>query len=1158
MQPDASIVGRDGELGVLRGALRDAAAGRGRLALIAGEPGIGKTRIATELAATAAMQGFVALWARCPDAAGAPAFWPFRQIAREYRRQARSGGDLAKLERHLAATATHDDGVPEQARFALFERVASALRAAAEEAPLLLIIDDLHWADRSSVKLLCFVAREIATARIAIVGTLREIEPTTPAEVEALLGDLATLGITVPVRGLGRDDVARLIAAESGTTPDPRVVARIHDATQGNPLFVGEVVRLLAAEHRLAGADATLAALPIPLGVRAAITRRSEALDADARAVLAAAAVCGREFALGVLERAVDLPSALVRTSVEKAERLGLLARCGSRHSRFAFGHALMREALYEELPAARRAELHRRIAATLEEVHANDLEPHLAELADHFRTAGDAASLERAVTYAQRAGESAQRMLAYEEAERQLASALETLEQCPGAAAARRREILVALAEAQRGCGHVDEMHASFRQAVELARGLDVPTFASTVLRYSGARTEFSFVDETMVALLEEAIASLPDAPSTLRARLMARLASSLLLSPSAETRRATLAAEAERMARALGDKATLAWVLAMRVTALVGPDNVQERLALAGEILRLADESDFAVAALEAQTGRVHDLLELGDIHASDLAIDAFARRANALQQPLYLWHLATWRTMRALLDGRLDEAETLAGEAFAAGQRASQATAMMHYGQQLLAIRFEQGRMRELEGLIRMAVEQAPTVAAWRIELLSVELENERFVEAQAMLDSLAAHEFTDLPRDTNWLMSLVSLAFGASELGDAVRAQRLHALLRPYAGRFVVTRPAVCFFGGVSYYLGRLARTAGQRDLAAEHFARALREHTQLGARIWTARAEADYASLLAERGRAEDEAPATQLAERAVAAAEELRLIELQPRARRALAAVQARTTSEGWHEVEEAPLALVVGGRNDSAPTGRSSGATVVDIAQRRAGTERNGYVAASRGSAPRPARVEPAYEMRREGAIWTVVFDGRTVRERQSIGLGYIAYLLSRPDLDVTTWELAALDGTPASAPLDGALDAGSDLRVASAPGHALEAGDGRAVAEYRARLTELREEAEGARRANDLGRLASIDAELRFVEDELTGMVGLGSRARLTGSPAERTRVRVTKAIRYAIRKLAAHDARLGEHLDASIKTGTLCSYAPRPRLASGWSIS
>ena len=138
VQPAASIVGRDGELGVLRGALRDAAAGRGRLALIAGEPGIGKTRIATELAATAAMQGFVALWARCPDAAGAPAFWPFRQIAREHRRHTQRGGDLAKLERHLAATAAHDDGAPEQARFALFERVASALRAAAEDAPLYL------------------------------------------------------------------------------------------------------------------------------------------------------------------------------------------------------------------------------------------------------------------------------------------------------------------------------------------------------------------------------------------------------------------------------------------------------------------------------------------------------------------------------------------------------------------------------------------------------------------------------------------------------------------------------------------------------------------------------------------------------------------------------------------------------------------------------------------------------------------------------------------------------------------------------------------------------------------------------------------------------------------------------------------------------------
>jgi tetratricopeptide (TPR) repeat protein len=1154
---EAGFFGRARELSTLLATLRDADAGRGRLALLAGEAGIGKTRIASTVAEAATEQGFTVLWGRCPDAAGAPAFWPFTQIARELRKRATRGSELARLERLLAIPTADLDAAPEQARFALFERVASALRTVARDAPLLLVIDDLHWADRSSVKLLGFVAREITAARIVVLGTLREVDPATPPEVAVALGELASLAITVPVRGLDRDDVARLIEDQAGVVPAAHVVARIHDATQGNPLFVGEVARLLLAEHRLTEPGDAVAGLPIPMGVRAAIARRSEALDASAREVLAAAAVCGRAFALGVLERVVDLPAAVVRTSVEQAERLGLITRASTSQSRFAFTHALMREALYEGLPGPDRAGLHRRIAGTLEQMHAGDLEPHAAELADHFRAAGDAASLDRAVEYAQRAGEGAQRLLAYEEAERQLGSALDLLERCSGPTAARRCSILVALAEAQRGCGKVDAMHASFRHAIEIARELDARAYGTAVLRYSAARSEMSFVDASLVALLEDALARLPDAPDTLRARLLARLAASLQLAPGAEERRAALATEAERMARALGDKATLAWVLAMRVVALLGPDNVQQRIALAGEILRLADESDTPIAALEAELGRVHDLLELGDMRAADLAIDGFARRASALQQPVHAWHLATWRTMRALLDGRLADVEALADEALATGQRAAQATALMHYGQQLLALRFEQGRMRELEGLIRMAVEQAPTVPSWRIELLSIELQNERFAEAQAMLDELAAQDFRDVPRDINWLLAMISLAFSVTELEDAARAQRLYALLRPYAGRFIVTRPAVVFLGCVSYYLGRLARVLGQRELAAEHFASALRENAQMGAHTWYARTEVDLASLLAERGRAADEVEATRLAESALATSERLGLRELLPRAQRALARVRERTAGAGWSEGDEAPLALVVGGSSASAGTSaRAGGANVVDIARRRASVpDRTGVAARAPVVAPR-APLEPAYGLRREGAIWTIVFAGRTVRERHSLGLGYIAYLLGRPDRDVPAWELEALDGGP---PIDapGAQTHLDDTRVTGAPERALETGDLRALIEYRARLAELREEVEVARRRNDLGLVARLDEETRFLESELTRMVGLGARARTAANPTERARLRVTKAIRYTVRKLGSHDAALGEHLDASIKTGTLCVYAPRPRLAGDWSV-
>ena len=845
-----------------------------------------------------------------------------------------------------------------------------------------------------------------------------------------------------------------------------------------------------------------------------------------------------------------------------------MVARSGdSPTGRFVFSHALVRETLYEALPSGTRASWHRRIGEALEAAHERDVAPYLAELAYHFRAAGDPAYVERAVDYAYRAGNSARHLLAYEEAEVELGHALASLAQLPGATAARRCEILVALAEAQRGSGRVEAMLGSFRTAIELARGVDAATFGEAVLRFSGARFEVSFYDEALVALLEEAIARMPSEPSTLRARLTARLAAALHLRPGTEVRRTALAEEATSMARALGDKPALAWVLMMRVIALLGPDNVQERLALAGEIMRLADESDYPIAALEAQTWRVHDLLELGDIQAVDLAIEAFARRAAALKQPIYLWHVAEWRGMRALLDGRLADAEALLGDALAAGQRALQQSALMHYGEQLLALRWEQGRMRELEGLIRMAVEQAPTVPSWRIELCSIELQNERFAEAQAMFDELAAHDFRDVPRDTNWLLVMISLAYDAAELGDVKRAQQLYALLRPYVGRFVATRPAVVFLGCVSFYLGRLARIFGQRDVAAEHFAHALREHGQLGARAWVARTQAEYASLLAERGRVADEAPAHELAAAACAAAEELGLAELLPRATRARTQVASRSAHDGWRDVAEPRLAVVGGGRRSmAAAVGRGGGSAVVELARRRgprapSNGNGNGAESAPRTPAGADEPVKHINSLRREGAIWTIFFEGRTIRERHSLGLGYIAHLLAYPDSEVTAWDLAALDGLPAGD--------GTDPRVARARGfdpearvgapldQALAAGDARAVAEYRERLAELRDESEEARASNDLGRLDRLGDEMRFLESELARMVGFGSRPRQVNSTAERARLRVTKAIRYTIRKLAAHDAGLAEHLDLSVKTGMLCSYAPRPRPSRAWSI-
>lgn len=1093
------FVGRETELGALVGALRAAASGNGGLALVAGEPGIGKTRLVAEATRLAAAEtGAIALWGRCPDAEGAPPFWPWRQVLSAARSQLDVGG-LDEIERLLGQSSGTADASPSQARFELFERVAVALRSAAEERPLAVVLDDLHWADLSSVKLLQHLAREVASARVLLLVTFREVEPSASAEVARLLGELAGLGYMLPLRGLAESEVADLIADRAGVVPRPRLVHAVHEATRGNPFFVDEVVRLLAAERRLEGGDDDRpGAIPIPVGVRAAISRRVDGLGPSARPVLATAAIAGRDIDAGIVALVTGAARAEVLATLEAAARSGLLARGPGASDAFSFSHALVQETLYESLPADERARSHRRIGEAIESMHRHDLDPHLAELAHHFAAAarggGDA---KKASDYGLRAGEAALRQLAFEEAERELARALAALDLADGDTTALRCQIALAIADARSGAGDLAGMNESFREGVDLARRVGPEAFAEAVLRLSHARVESFFVDRLLVDLLEEAIERLPAGPSTLRARCLARLGAALHLDPASEKRRTELTDEAVAMARALGDRRALAWVLMMRIVAVLGPDNLEERLALEGEIMRLADETGYVVASLEAQSWRVHDLLELGDIRAVDLAIESFARTAERLKRPVYAWHVATWRVMRAILDGRLADTERLLEEALAAGQRAQQQGALLRYGEGLMMLRYEQGRLRELEGLVRMGADQAPDVPAWRIALASMHLQNERFPEARAELDRLAAHGFDDLPRDSNWLFSVVSLAHIACELGDVERARRVYDLLRPYAGRMTAGRPAVSFSGGVSHFLGRLAARVGDGAAARTHFENAVREHRQLGAVAWIARSQTEYARLLLEAGDERERPRALELATAAHEVASRLGLEEVRPGAEEVLARARDRAATAA-HAGEGARV--VPGARAADAP---------------------NAFVC--------------------EGEFWRLAFQGSEIRIRDLTGIRQIAYLLRNPGRDISVLDLLDVSGR---------RRIGGDAHPNGGPPSMRDAGeilDRRARAEYRAEMASLESELEEARSFNDLGRVQTIEAEIAAISGELSRALGLGGRPRRIGAPIERARVSVTRTIRDAIRRIGSLHPRLGRFLDESIATGRFCCYRP-----------
>ncbi len=518
------FVGRARAMETLRGGLEDALAGRGRLLLLVGEPGIGKTRTADELAATAAQRGARVLTGRCYEGDGAPAFWPWVQILRaaiaDRERPVLAtelgpgAADVAQLVPELceriSGLAAPAPLAPEQARFRLFDAIATFLERASRTQPLVLVIDDLHWADKPSLLLLQFVAREMRAAHVLIVGAYRDVELKRQHPLAEALGELQRepLCERITLRGLDADDVARFIAATAGREAPPAMVSAVHEMTEGNPLFVGEIVRLLAAEGGLERASqGTAWRISLPQGVREAIGRRLNGLGEECNRVLTLASVIGREFGLRVLERIADVPGERLLELLAEAVDARILTETAS-VGRYAFSHALVRETLYEELATPVRVRLHRRVGEVLQDAYGASPEPHLAELAHHFFQAAPGGDVERAVDYAARAAERSVRLLAYEEAAGHYERALQALDIGASADEERRCALLLRLGDARSRAGERTVARATFERAAEIARALGRADQLARAALGFGGRAEMGMPrDDKLLALLEEGL---------------------------------------------------------------------------------------------------------------------------------------------------------------------------------------------------------------------------------------------------------------------------------------------------------------------------------------------------------------------------------------------------------------------------------------------------------------------------------------------------------------------------------------------------------------------------------------------------------------------------------------------------------------------------
>lgn len=1112
----SALFGRAHEMARLLNALDAAFAGQGRLVIIGGEAGIGKTRLADSIAGEARQGGARVLWGRCWEAGGAPAYWPWVQVIRAYLRDA----DPAAVRAALGSAAVDvarivpdiRDVLPdvpeppaesdEGQRFRIFAAMSSFLARVAASRPLVLILDDLHAADEPSLLLLRFLTSETSDTRLLVLAIYREDEAEAAGPISTILAELPRTPSSerLTPRGLGVEDVSRYLETVAGPAPRPGLAEAIQRETEGNPLFMIEVVQLLLDEGRLDEApDPTGRGFGITEGVRAVMRRRLGRLSSPCRDLLGRASILGSEVSIDILAGLEgESREALLGLLDEATTARILVPQTGP--GRWRFAHGLFREVLYASLPTATRLELHERVAEMLEDLSRDSAAPPFAELAHHFVAAGTGP---KAVEYARRAAERATELYAHEEAARlyRLALAVGDLDD------RRRCELQIALGGALARAGNAAEARVEFLSAAAIAERLGLAeSLASAAVGYGGQFVWARAGDDVhLVALLQRALLALGGLDDQLRVRLLSRLAGAMRDDPDMEPRN-LISAEAVEQARRGHDPAALGHALVARQWAIMGPDALVEVAALNKEVAQLGKETGDAELLLDGHLLQFNLLYVTGGDRRALFSEHAAMQRATIeLRQPRR-WEDLLERTTLAMLEGRVADAEGFLPDL-------RQSFDPFSFEIAAFLLRREQDRLDETAEAVRSAANRLPGYRLFAALVPFVDASVGRKAIAAADLDRLAHHRYGFLPRDSGWLFAMMFLAETAMLVGSHSRAAEIEALLLPHAGLFG-SATGEGSSGPVSRVLGLLAAFDGRLDEALALLEEARRQTARMGAMLWETRVAVERAAILVERSRPGDHEAARQLLSAALATCSDLGLVAIERQARRVLAELDGSSPAVGNPPVSEPPR----------------SGGTMA------------------------------AVTFHREGDTWAIDF-GSPFRLRDAKGLRYLAILLAEPGREYHALDLVGLVEAPDAGATPSARTVGSALSDGGlnleGGGNGVEILDAAAKAAYRRRLRELSAELEEAESFNDPGRAERARSEIDALERELAGAFGLGGRARQAISPAERARQSVSKAIREVLRRIEAEDPELHGHLTRSIRTGTYCVYDPDPAAAPVWAF-
>jgi tetratricopeptide (TPR) repeat protein len=665
MLREVALKGRKTELTELANALRRAGEGRGIVALLSGDAGIGKTRLADELARSVQNGEARVAWGRSWETGGTPAYFPWIQVlralvaARGLEAVKRDGdarvADLVPLVPELGSGSAGTPEVtdPVQARFRLFDAVACFLRASSTVKPIVVVLDDLHAADLSSLHLLAFLARQLRSMRVLVIGTYREAEARFSTERMELLTAIGREGAVFPLKPLGSADVAALVRSGLGSEVDDELLLLTERRSEGNPLFLVEMLRLF-------GTSRDRRALEVPETVRALARARLAAVDPSTCNVVELASVFGRDFSEPLLSRVGNLARASVRERLEDAARAGLVAPLGG--ERWAFSNILLREALYDFIPAELRARLHASIANRLEAV-SDDQPASLGAIVHHRLRGAPESGIRPAVESALALGKRSLRLFALEDAVTALESALALLDAVPNEGELRSN-VLTLLGEAQIRLGRTEQGKQACRAAAELARFRgDAEGLARAALAF-GSEVNPGEVDLVLVRYLEQALAMLGTGNVGLKARVSARLAAARQPAHDASEPMA-MARDAVALARSIGDEETLRYVIHYALAALVDYAEPDEVAPLCEEAVALATAAGDNTQILRNQGRLVFANLERGDTPRADASIAAYEALCRGLPAQ-YRADALMMRSMRSLMGARFAEAEELIAHA------------------------------------------------------------------------------------------------------------------------------------------------------------------------------------------------------------------------------------------------------------------------------------------------------------------------------------------------------------------------------------------------------------------------------------------------------------------------------------------------------------